>query len=77
MARLTEAQRRALEAMPFSYMTWGGKLATRLPEGIRSRTVLENLRSAGLATCKRNAGTTTWDRTPAGRLALKGADRDG
>lgn len=66
---LTEAQRRALKAMPFSFATWGGKLQTRLPDGV-TRPTLRILQKNGLAATERDRAVWKWSITDAGRAAL-------
>lgn len=68
--KLSEAQRRALEAMPIEYMEWGLDLFTPLPDGVKSRSVLRALERKGLAACIYGAMARTWNITEAGRSAL-------
>lgn len=76
MPKLTEAQRRALEAMPLEYTTWGPDLFGPLPEGVKSRATLEALQRRGFATHTVGAMQNIWHITPAGRAALGGQADD-
>lgn len=73
--KLTKAQRAALDILttgPVSYSTWGGKLFTGLPRGIRSRETLYALGRMKLAKWHSQRGTdTNWTITDAGREALR------
>ena len=77
MRRLTEAQMRALKAMPFDYMEWGLDLLGPLPEAVRSRSTLHALEERGLAKCLSGAMSRQWIITEAGRAALKMEGSDG
>lgn len=76
--KLTAAQQKALEILGTGYVeysAWGGKLMTRLPDGIRSRATLWGLSKLGLANCQ-PLGTSTvrYTLTHAGRQALKSGE---
>lgn len=75
-ATLTEAQYRALKAMPFSFATWGGELKTPLPEGV-TRQTLRILRRKGLAVSERDWAVWEWSITDAGREALTRSNANG
>jgi hypothetical protein len=76
--KLTKSQLRALSILasgPVSYSTWGGKLVTRMPDGISGQPTLWALYRAGYAKDERDGHTTlVWHITPAGRAAL--AEKD-
>lgn len=79
--KLTKAQIAALEILAekdVSYSTWGGKLFTSLPSGIRSRETLYALERLRLAKWHSKRGTdTNWSITDAGRTALASPDDSG
>lgn len=72
--KLTKAQKTALEILCSGYVefdTWGSKLITSLPDGIRSRTTLWKLNELGLARCQHlGVCSVRYTITPAGRAAL-------
>ena len=76
MTKLTEAQRRALEAMPLEYSTWGTELFGPLPDGVRSRATLEALQRRGYAAHTAGAMQNVWHITDAGRAALSEAQKE-
>jgi len=66
----TEAQLKALEAMPFRITMWGGKPFAGMPNGVKSIATLRALRSKGLASVRYSGTAEHWDITDAGRAAL-------
>lgn len=74
MAKLTEAQRRALEAMPCSITMWGGKPFSGIPEGIRNRSTLWALHKLNLIAITFQGSREHWRITDAGREALAKAE---
>lgn len=71
MAKLTEAQRKALAALPVEITMWGGKPFAGMPQGIRNRSTLWSLNRAGLANINYRGSTEIWRITTAGRAALE------
>lgn len=73
--KLTKAQQTTLEILGTGYVefdTWGGKLMTSLPNGIRSRSTLWRLYELGLIKYQQlGAVTTRYTITDAGRTALQ------
>lgn len=76
MVNLTDAQRRALEAMPLEYMEWRFDLFGTLPDGVKSRATLHCLERNGLAQCEYGDMIRRWTTTPAGRQALEARDAE-
>lgn len=70
--KLTEAQKAALAAMPFTVIMWGGKPFSGMPKGVRQSTLSVLLRQK-LANVGYNGTRESWDITPAGRATLKEA----
>lgn len=68
---LSEAQRRALKALPVSITTWGGKPFAGMPSGIRNRGTLWSLQKQGLVGITYLGTQENWRITPAGRAALE------
>ncbi len=77
MAKLTEVQLRALEALPCSITTWGGKPFGGMPKGIRNRSTLWGLHRLGLISITYQGLTENWRITTAGRAALTEGRQDG
>lgn len=75
MGKLTEAQRRALGALPCTITTWGGKPFGQMPEGIRNRSTLWAIHKLGLVTITYHGAKENWRITDAGRAALKAEER--
>ena len=68
---LTEAQVRALKALPCEITTWGGRPFGGMPEGVRSTSTLYALYKSGLALMEYGGLRQKWSITDAGILALK------
>lgn len=71
MPKITDAQRRALAAMPFSYSVWGDRLITSLPKGVRTTATLFALQRLGLASVSYDIAARNWRATEAGRKMLE------
>ena len=71
MPKITDAQRRALAAMPFSYSKWGDKLMTSLPDGVYTTATLFALMRMGLASVGYDRAIGYWRATDAGRKMLE------
>ncbi len=75
MVKLTDAQKRALNTLSsgkISYIEWGGKPFSGLPDGIKNRGTLFALHREGLVRTWRGDGfQTIWAITDAGRAALE------
>lgn len=73
--KLTKAQQTALKILGTGYVefdTWGSKLMTSLPNGIRSRAPLWKLYELGLIQLQQlGASTFRYTITDAGRTALQ------
>lgn len=68
--KLTDAQRRALAAMPLKVTMWGGKPWTSLPKGVRYSS-MESLRRRALCEVRHHPHSREiWNVTDAGRRAL-------
>lgn len=68
--KLTEAQERALRAMPVTIVMWGGKPFSGMPQGIKSRATLNALWDRDLIAVKYFGNQQNWSITPAGRALL-------
>lgn len=73
--KLTKAQQTALEILGTGYVefdTWGSKLMTSLPKGIRTRATLWRLYELGLIKGQQlGASTVRYTITDAGHTALQ------
>lgn len=78
--KLTKAQVKALRVLGrgrIEIVSWGGKLMTSLPGGIRSRATLDALTDRGLVDCRHGAMREEWTITPAGLSALAEQEKAG
>lgn len=71
MRSLTEAQMRALKALPVTITMWGGRPFSGMPEGVHSTATLDALRRRKLVTFRIDGARHHWSITDPGRTALK------